>query len=301
MIEVATGRVVDVDQSPIWMSHGALEQMTLRWSPDSRWLTWARGTADSGNQAVFLYDVTQATRHQATSGYFNDAEPVFDPDGKFLYFLSNRAFDPVYSDFDNSWSYPNSARVVAVTLLAATPSPLAPKNDAEGEDKRTKKKDEGEEGRREEGRREEGRRRRGEAPAKPKPVAIDLAGFESRVMVLPHKAGNYDGLQAVSGKILYRRQPRTGSGDEKSALVYFDLEEREEKTVLAVGQRLRGDRRRQEGAGVERQEVWGGRHQGRPEARESDADRRDGSARGSARRQVADVCRRLPVRARPVL
>ena len=60
---------------------------------------------------------------------------------------------------------------------------------------------------------------------------IDIEGFESRVVVLPPKAGNYDGLQAVSGKMLYRRQPRTGSGEEKSALVYYDLEEREEKTV----------------------------------------------------------------------
>ena len=241
VIEVATGRVVDVDQSPIWMSHGALEQMTLRWSPDSRWLTWARGTADSGNQAVFLYDVTQATQHQATSGYFNDGEPVFDPDGKYLYFLSNRAFDPVYSDFDNSWSYPNSTRIVAVTLLAATPSPLAPKNDAEGgtDKKDEDKKDEGEEGRRkkDDDKKDDAKKddaKKDDAPAKPKPVAIDLAGFESRVIVLPPKAGNYDRLQAVAGKILYRRQPRTGSGEEKSALVYYDLEEREEKTVLAA-------------------------------------------------------------------
>ncbi len=51
------------------------------------------------------------------------------------------------------------------------------------------------------------------------------------MVVLPPKAGNYDGLQAISGKVLFRRQPRTGSGEEKSALVYYDLEEREEKTV----------------------------------------------------------------------
>ncbi len=241
VIDVATSRVVDVDQSPIWMSHGQLERLTLRWSPDSRWLTWARGSADSGNQTVFIYDVTQATRHQATSGYFNDSEPVFDPDGKYLYFFSNRAFDPVYSDFDNSWSYPNSARIVAVTLLAATPSPLAPKNDAEGaSDKKdeAKKDEEKKEGEKKNDEKKDGAKKddakKDDAPAKPKPVAIDLAGFESRVIVLPPKAGNYDGLQAVSGKILYRRQPRTGSGDEKSALVYFDLEEREEKTVLAA-------------------------------------------------------------------
>ena len=51
-------------------------------------------------------------------------------------------------------------------------------------------------------------------------------------MPLPPKAGNYDSLAAVAGKVLYRRMPRTGSGEEKASLVYYDLEEREEKTVL---------------------------------------------------------------------
>ena len=50
--------------------------------------------------------------------------------------------------------------------------------------------------------------------------------------MLPPKSGNYADLQAIKGKLLYRRLPRAGSADEKSPIVYFDLEEREEKTVL---------------------------------------------------------------------
>jgi tricorn protease len=50
--------------------------------------------------------------------------------------------------------------------------------------------------------------------------------------VLPPKGGNYADLQAIKGKLLYRRQPRTGSAEEKNAIVYFDFAEREEKTVL---------------------------------------------------------------------
>ena len=238
IVEADKGKLTQIDQSPIWMAHGQLEGLTLRWSPDSRWLAWARGTSGSGNQAVFLYDVKQATLHQATSGYFNDVNPVFDPDGKYLYFLSNRTFDPVYSDFDNSWSYPNSTRIVAVTLRATTPSPLGPRNDAEGvADKKDEKKDDGKDEKKDEGKKDDDKKdgAKKDEPKKPiAPVLIDIEGFESRVVALPPKAGNYDGLQAASGKVLYRRQPRTGSGDEKSALVYFDLEEREEKTVLGA-------------------------------------------------------------------
>ena len=70
---------------------------------------------------------------------------------------------------------------------------------------------------------------------KPKPVEIELADFERRAVVLTPGAGNYADLAAVSGKVLYRRLPRTGARDEKSALIYYDLEKREEKTILDDG------------------------------------------------------------------
>ena len=63
-------------------------------------------------------------------------------------------------------------------------------------------------------------------------MEIIIDGFEQRLAILPPKEGNYTDLGAAPGKVLYRRLPRTGSGDEKSPLVYFDLKEREEKTVL---------------------------------------------------------------------
>ena len=242
--DVDKGQVVEIDQSPIWMSHGQLEGLPLRWSADSRWLTWARATTASGNQAVFLYDFSRSTLHQATSSYFNDADPIFDPDGKYLYYVSNRSFTPLYSDFDNSWAYANATQIVAVTLKAATPSPLAPKNDAEGEEDKDKDKGQGAKDKgngndkdkgqgtkddaKDEAKKDEAKKDEAKTPA---PVEIDLDGFEARAVVLPPKAGNYGNLQAVSGKVLYRRGPRTGSADEKSQLVYFDLGEREEKTI----------------------------------------------------------------------
>src|ERR1039458_2256203 len=72
----------------------------------------------------------------------------------------------------------------------------------------------------------------GNKEEKAKPVEIDLAGFEERVVVLPPKAGRYNALAAVSGKLLYRRLPRVGAGEEKSPVVFYDLEKREEKTVI---------------------------------------------------------------------
>ena len=222
-----TGRTTRVDQG-LWMYQFSLQTFRVSWSSDSRWVAYARGL-DNRNGAIFLYDTQSGELHQATSGYYSDFMPTFDPDGKYLYFLSSRTMRPTYGDVDNTWIYPNTTNVVAVSLRRDVPSPLAPRNDEEevAEDE----KGEEEEGEEEEKEEEE------------KAVEIELDGFERRLVVLPPKEGNYSDLQAASGKVLYRRLPRTGSGDEKSPVVFFDLKAREEKTVMddADGFRLSSD------------------------------------------------------------
>ena len=226
--DVAASKVIDIDQSPDWISHGGLAPFRLQWSPDSRWLTYAR-PASTSNNAIFLYDTKSGTLQQATSGYLNDTQPVFDPEGKYLFYASDRSFEPVYGTFDNSWTYPNATQLVAVPLRKDIKSPLETRNDAEGkpgEAKPDEKKDEKKEDKKDE-------KKDDTAPPPPPPnVDIDLDGFEARSVVLPPKSGNYADVHAIKGKLLYRRLPRTGSGDEKSPIVYFDFQEREEKTVL---------------------------------------------------------------------
>ena len=231
--EVATGAVAQIDESPEWISHGGLANFRMRWSPDSRWLAYARPTG-TANNAIFLYDTKAARLQRATTGYLNDDQPTFDPDGKYLFYLSDREFDPVYGSFDNSWTYPNPTKLVAVPLRKDVPSPLAARNDAENPAVDTNKSDEQKKA--DEKAKEKEAEKAAEKKDEAKPTApnvdIDLDGFEARAVVLPPKSGNYTDLQAIKGKLLYRRQPRSGSGESKSAIVYFDLVEREEKTVL---------------------------------------------------------------------
>jgi tricorn protease len=239
--DLDTNKVSEViDQSPEWLSHPALETFRMQWSPDSRWLAYARPTANA-NTAVFLYDLKAARLHQATTGYLSDGQPTFDPEGKYLFYASDREFEPVYSSFDNSWAYPNPTRLVAVPLRRDIKSPLAARNDDENPALDTSKKDEdkkpedkkADEAKADDKKADDKKAEEKKAEVKkPENVDIDLDGFEARGVVLPPKAGNYADLQVVKGKVLYRRAPRTGSGEEKSAIVYFDLGEREEKTVL---------------------------------------------------------------------
>jgi tricorn protease len=52
------------------------------------------------------------------------------------------------------------------------------------------------------------------------------------MILLPPEAGNYKDLQAVSGKVIYHQAPNAGSENNKSPIKYYDLKEREEKTIL---------------------------------------------------------------------
>ena len=230
LCEVDTGKVTVIDKG-LWWFEGDLQSFAPSWSSDSRWIAYGKEVVNR-NTAVFLYDTKSGTSTQVTSEFYSTGAPAFDPDGKYLFVLTNRSFAPSYSDLDNSFIYANSAQIAAISLRNDVPSPLAPRNDVEGEDT----KDETKADKANAKAKDDKGGKKGEkakTPDPPKPVEIDLAGFEERLVVLPPKAGNYDRIAAVSGKVLYRRLPRSGSNDETQPLVYFDLEEREEKTVAA--------------------------------------------------------------------
>jgi len=255
--ETKTNKVID---HQLWMYHGELVGFTVSWSADSRWIAYAGGK-ENRNSAIVLYDCTAGKRHEVTTGFYNDEAPVFDPEGKYLFFRTGRTFGPNYSELDNTWIYANTANLAAVPLRKDVASPLAPRNDEEA-DKDKKKEDEKKPDEKKDGdkkdeaksaeskeakkadakesdkkddkatNKKEDKKDEKKDDKKPKPVEIDLDGFEQRVVILPPKAGRYADLAAVSGKLIYRRLPRLGSADEKSAIVFYDLEKREEKAIL---------------------------------------------------------------------
>ena len=82
------GKVTEVDQSPDWIAHGGLE--AFRFAVVAR-LALAHLRAARRRPATTRSSSTTrrpAKLHQATSGYFNDTQPVFDPEGKYLFYAS---------------------------------------------------------------------------------------------------------------------------------------------------------------------------------------------------------------------
>ncbi|MDB6175853.1 MAG: Periplasmic protease [Chthoniobacteraceae bacterium] len=243
----------------LWHYNSDLERFQAGWSPDSRWLTYA-GDTENRQTAIILYDTRDKRSYQVTSGFLDDDMPVFDPDGKYLYYRTKRWFDPIYSDYEPTWVYANGQAIIAVPLRKDVPSPLAPRNDDEKkevpsveEKKPEEKKDDApkddksgidekkpETALEEQKRTEIARladirnaspfsRRPGDKRAKP--VEIDIEGFESRAVVMPPGGGVFNALLALPGKILFTRAPRSGSGTKTRPLSIYDLEKREEKVL----------------------------------------------------------------------
>ncbi len=215
---------MDADESYVadqglYMFEGNLRGFGVSWSSDSRYVTYSRGV-DNRNSAIFIYDTKIKKARQVTSGYYSDHNPSFDPEGKYLYLATNRSLSPIYSDLDNTFIYPNTTQLAAISLRKDVPSPLAPRNDVVEIKKEEEKKDDAkkEDDKKEDKDKEE--------------LKIDFDGFEERLVILPPKAGNMTNVTAIEGKVLYHRFPNSGAAEKSSPVYIYDLKEREEKTLI---------------------------------------------------------------------
>jgi tricorn protease len=213
--------------SAIHYFHGALESFSCSWSPDGRWLTFSHDL-ENNHSAVFIFDSKNKSLKQVTSGFYNSTSPVFDSEGKYIYLLTNQSFSPYYSDIDNSFIYANSTQIAVLTLQKTTRSILFPKNDTvkmlpsepvtkvvEVKHKFKTSVDTVQKIR-----------------VKVEPVSIDFEGIESRVQILSLRAATYGKIGSVKNKILYLRFPAHDENEAKPSLKIYDIEKKEEKTIL---------------------------------------------------------------------
>ncbi|MYS54122.1 peptidase S41, partial [Streptomyces sp. SID6013] len=173
----------------------------LAFSPDGAWLTWShpgigrtlrqiKMARIDGPEGPLVVDVT--------NGRFEDENPVFTRDGRYLAFLSWRGFDPVYDVHTGDLSFPLGCRPYLVPLSSATPSPFALNP--------------------------EGRPAAGgldpleDEPGEGGAVTVEVEGLESRVTPFPVSASKYSALEPVAGGgLVWLRWPISGALGETFA------------------------------------------------------------------------------------
>jgi tricorn protease len=220
-VDITSKQVTLVDQANTWEHSGA------NWSGDSKWIAYTRSDDDFRSK-VFLYSLDSKTSTQVTDNWYEAYGGVFSPDGKYLYFVSDRDFSPTYSRTEWNHSYADMSKVYLVTLAKGTPSPLAPKNDevqvkvdtasttaAKPEDKKNSDKDKKEEP------------KEAAKPSTPA-VVVDLEGIQDRVVALPVSAGNYFNIQAVEDGVYYMT---SSTKSPRSVIKWYNLKDKKETEV----------------------------------------------------------------------
>src|SRR5690606_6275583 len=146
-----------------------------------------------------------------TDTWYNSSQPEFSPDGKLLYFVSERDFNPTYGSTEWNHVYNNMSRPYLVRLSAATQSPFAEASDEvsaltlEKEDNEkevdTKKEDE-------------------------VIVLVDEEGLADRIESLPVSPGAYYGLIATAEGLYY-----SGGSQENRGFKFFSLSDKKETEI----------------------------------------------------------------------
>lgn len=215
-VEVQTKAITEVEQSPVW------EIRQYGWSPDSKWITYAR-QEEKAMTTLYIYSLESKKSTAVTEGWYDSGDPAFSADGKFLFFVSSRDFNPIYSWTEWNHAYQDMARIYLLTLSKEVESPFKPRSD-EVEIKKEEVKDE----------KAAKADKKEEKPAEKKEpvvVKVDLDGLQNRIAALPIKASNYRHLVLVGDNLYYNRK---GSADEKSLLLMYDFKEQKETELGPV-------------------------------------------------------------------
>ena len=75
---------------------------------------------------IRIADCESGTVVDATEALRDDRAPAWDPEGKYLYFISARDFNPIYDALQFDLSFPHAMRPYVVTLRSDVPNPFVP-------------------------------------------------------------------------------------------------------------------------------------------------------------------------------
>jgi tricorn protease len=244
LLDISSGNISKVDADDLYQP-GAFREIFGDWSSDSKWILYTKVLATQF-RSVWLYSVDQQKSFPVTDGLSDASEPVFDPDGGYIYFFASTDAGPVINWFDLSrqdMRMTNS--IYLVTLRKDIISPFAKESDEE-----TAKKAEAETESVEPAVKDAAKNsKKGSKTAPPvqekkEILKIDTDDLQDRIVNIPVRAGSYTDLDvAASGEILYIVRPAVPS--EPAKMFRYTLKDRKSEEVMELdGYKISSDRKK---------------------------------------------------------
>lgn len=203
------------------------------WAPDSSAFAVegsVPGTQFAGR--ILLFRVADGKKFELTSARYSSAAPAFSPDGKWLWFLSDRHLVALngspWGERNMGPYFDKRTQVFAVALQEGSRFPFLPKDELEKDsahagDAKDNKKDDKEskdENEGADGKDKKADTKDGKAAAKPKIPPIAWEGLAKRLYEVPMPSGNYEGL-ASDGKRLWFLDADTAPPQARKTVLKF--------------------------------------------------------------------------------
>ncbi len=200
VLDIATGTAKQIGDDP-WM----VPARTLNpvWSPDSKYVAYA-SHLQSLYHAIFVANVETGEKHQITDGLADSVWPVWDKNGKYLWFLASTDLGLKSQWLDmTSYDHDEHFGLYLAVLSKTGASPLLPESD---EDPGVNAVSAGNESRGAEGAEEKPR-----TPGVPASVNIDFDGLQQRIVAVPGvPVREYSALRAGAAGTVFYLEARTG-------------------------------------------------------------------------------------------
>ena len=201
------------------------------WSPDSKWIAYEFQVLN-GNRRIKLYNLETGNKLYVTTERLNSWRPVWDPEGKWLYFTSDCEFIPrtgVWGPRQPEPYYTRTRKIYMLALQKEHKWPFLEKNELMEDEE---EKDDSEKKEKSENKKE--KKDGSSSDKKVKEVHIDLEGLGSRLYEVPLKGGNYYDIALTKTHFFYTDFVR---GADKSETILKSLkitnEKAEAKEVLS--------------------------------------------------------------------
>ncbi|MFZ4427807.1 MAG: S41 family peptidase [Saprospiraceae bacterium] len=200
VVNVEAGTIRTADTGGTNIERGSMD---LSWSPDSRWLSYAK-TAPNQFRRVTVWS-PETGKAQAISGPLADAfSPAWDRNGLYLYFLASTdvALGAGWANTSAMQANPSYGAYIAV-LDKDSPTPFPLKSDEEPDTARVKKETAPAD-----------KTSNGSSGVASIPVVgIDIEGIESRTLALPVPLRNYVSLiSGPKGSVFMAESNRNAPG-----------------------------------------------------------------------------------------
>jgi tricorn protease len=214
-IDVATKAITRVDKEEYENVDVSIDIKSIfdySWSPDSRFIVYSKMNSSFMYQ-LYVYSLENKTINCVSNGLFHDFNPVFSNDGEYIFFISDRRFEPTYCDIEWEMVYQKIAGIYAMTLKKDGMSVMPYRSDEEIVPPEPPKS---------------------QAPVT---VRIDFDGIAGRTEALPLARGNYRNLSVNSTSLFYLNSDEGNfnrfevAGHGSMTLYSYSMENEKEKTL----------------------------------------------------------------------